>query len=128
MTTPTELFIVGPWDQYRDLFRRAKQQSPTLASVLLVPTPAFPGCGRALAFGDHPQFACYYILIRREPEKLLQKDAEAILGWYLGLRQEPRAVTTAQWLSKIFDREVREVPDEYAEHGYEGERVFHAVH
>lgn len=128
MTMPTDLYFVGPWDRYRDLFRRAKQQSPELASIQLQPTTAFPGCGRTLAFGDHPPFACEYILIRREPEKLLQKDCVDILEWYLQRRQEPRAITMSGWLSKIFNREVREVPDEYAEHGYEGERVFHAIH
>lgn len=109
MTTLTELYVSGDWTAYRDLFRRAKQQSPALGSLQLQPTPAHPGCGRALAFGDHPPFACEYILVRREPGKLLQKDCVAILEWYLGLRQEPRAVTMAQWFTRVFDREVREI-------------------
>lgn len=109
MTMPTDLYFVGPWDRYRDLFRRAKQQSPELASIQLQPTPGFAGCGRVLAFGDHPPFACDYILIRREPEKLLQTDCVAVLEWYLQKRQEPRAVTMAGWLSRTMGREVVEI-------------------
>lgn len=109
MTTPTDLYFVGPWDRYRDIFRRAKQQTPELASITLMPTPGFPGCGRVLAFGDHPPFACEYILIRREPGKLLQSDAVGILGWYLGFRKEPRAVDMAGWFTRVFEREVREI-------------------
>lgn len=108
MTEP--LYVHGDWGRYKDVFRRAKQRDPKLAEVLLQPTEAVPGCGRLLSFGEHPPFVAEYALIRKSPGELEQAGlASHLLRWYLGHVNEPRTVSYAGALTRMFGREVREV-------------------
>lgn len=110
MTEPTPLYYVGPWQDYKDTFRRAKQKDPALAQVSLVPALAEPGCGRLLAFGSPPEFVAEYALIRKTPEELDESGLTShLLRWYLGFVQDSRTVSYAGALTRMFGREVREV-------------------
>lgn len=99
----------GMWEQYRDIFRKAKQGSTRLVDVVLQPVEAKPGCGRLVAFGERPPFAAEYIVVRKKPGEFDLALAERLLDWYVGNHKEPLATSVAGWLSITLGREVVEV-------------------
>lgn len=109
MTTELNIWPWEAWETYKSVFREAKQGSPRLASTLLQPKPAKPGCGRLLAFGGNPPFAGEYLVIRKRPEDLEKDVVLHILMWYVGLEGEPRETTMADWLSLTLGRKAVEV-------------------
>lgn len=109
MTTELNIWPWAAWDEYKTIFRDAKQGSHRLASVLLQPKPAAPGCGRLIAFGGRPPFAAEYIVVRKKPDELAGPLALRLLEWYVGLHEEPLATTVAGWLSLTLGRKVVEV-------------------
>lgn len=109
MTTELNIWPWEAWDAYKSVFREAKQNSPKLASTLLQPKSATPGCGRLLAFGSRPPFAAEYIVVRKSPDELRGELALRLLDWYVGFHEEPLAKTPADWLSLELGRKVVEV-------------------
>ena len=109
MTTDLYIYPFSAWDEYRDVFRRAKQGDTSLVSVQLMPKAGFPGCGRVLAFGCPPPFAADSLVIRKKPEDLPNGVVVHLLRWYVGLDVEPREMTVADWLSMTLGRKAVEV-------------------
>jgi len=71
----------------------------------LNPQAAYPGCGRVIGLEVPPPFACDYAVIRHGVSLGVVAD---VLEWYCDA-DDPRAVTMAGWLSRVFGREVKEV-------------------
>src|SRR5690606_25862307 len=89
MTNPLYVSSLDAWRPYSRVFRRAKQSDPRLARIQLQPTEAPAGCQRLLAFGDHPDFAAEYALVRKSPEELDRSGlAVVLLRWYCGVQKD----------------------------------------
>lgn len=109
MTTNLFVYPFDRWPEYRDAFRDAKQTDPRLASVKLLPVRAHSGCGRVLALGKVPPFASEFVVVRKKPGDLPGEVVAHLLRWYIGLDDEPRASSVADWLSLALGRKVVEV-------------------
>lgn len=110
MTNPLYVSSLDAWRPYSRVFRRAKQSDPRLARIQLQPTEAPAGCQRLLAFGDHPDFAAEYALVRKSPEELDRSGlAVVLLRWYCGVQKDSRVFTHEQWLSRVLGVAVKEV-------------------
>ena len=110
MTDPLYVSSMNAWRPYSQVFRRAKQGDTRLARIQLQPTEAFAGCGRLIAFGDHPDFVAEYALVRKSPEELdRSRLAVVLLRWYCGVQNDSRVFTYEQWLSRVLGVAVKEV-------------------
>jgi len=112
MSSPLYVSSLDAWRPYSQVFRRAKQSDPQLARIQLQPTEASPGCGKLVAFGDHPDFCAEYALVRKSPEELDRSNlAVVLLRWYCGVVDDNRVFGYEQWLSRTLGTNVKEVPE-----------------
>lgn len=105
MVDPLPLYIHStsrPTPEQMEALKRAKQESGI--TELVKPARAFPGCERALVFGEgRPDFVCEWANTHVGDPKMAAK-----VKWVLtGLDGHPHSM--AEWFSIVMDGEVKEV-------------------